>query len=344
MEYKDQIKRIVEGIQIHTKKSYEVEGKRKFVRNQTPFANYTGDLKNFGSNHVSDSNTERQNLINSLVNTIYATYYCGIHEDNAHKMPSKSEREAFMEELSQANKSKGGFDVNWKIYNTDTSGNTFIQKGEWFRRLLPNSFVYQNPRQQYPQVNTFVNIKKDRESRTIQPVFYHVFSDEIFPQEVDLARIYWNVKPQGISKLVTLLTSTLNNYKIPFQFKCLNHADLYVRSDSAVLYLDKRNVQIVLVLLKSIIKELQNDLNDAIPMFTKKLFKGISYAEDPGKGQSFGMSRSQVIAEALVLSFESSEENTLEQVCETLEQKGFVLERMYMNKHTELIPNFPLYD
>lgn len=345
MTYKDQVKRIVEGIKILSKRSYEIEGQQKFIRNQTPFSNYSGDLKNFGDNKVSDHSTERQNLINSLTNTIYSHYYCGISLDNrSHRSPSKKDRNIFMDHLSESNTSKGGYDVNWKIYSADAQGNAFVEKGQTLRWLQPKTFVYQNPRQQRPQVNTYVNIQNPKESRTIQEVFYHVFSDELFPQEVELARFYWNIKPDSTAKLIKLLTSTLNSYRIPFQFKCLNHPDLYMRTDAAVLYLNKKSVQIVSVLLKYIFAELKDDLFEDIPMFTKKLFKGVGYAEDPGKGMSFGMSRSSVIAEALVSSYESGSNNAFEDVLETLDKKGFVIERMHLNKHTELIPNFPEYD
>ena len=343
--YKEQIEQIVSGIKILSKRSYEVHGETRFVKNQKPYSNYSGDLKSFGSNQVSDAHEERQNLVTHLTNTIYAHYYCGIESEKSHyQKTSKTEQQAFMDRLSQANSSQGGLDYNWKIYSVDASGNAFVKKDGELRWLQPKSFQYQNPRQQYHQVNTFVHIHKKRDSRTIQEVFYHVFSDEIFPQEIELARIYWNIKPESAHKLVKVLTTTLNDYRIPFQFKCLNHPDLYIRTDAAVLYLDKRNLQVVSVLLKSILNELKDDLREGIPMFTKKLFNGVGFAEDPGRGMSFGMSRSTVIAEALVDAFLSEKENVLEYVLNTIEQKGFVVDRMHLNKHTELIPNFPLYD
>jgi hypothetical protein len=345
MTYREQIEKIVSGIKIVSKRSYEVEGKTQYVKNQTPFSNYGGDLKNFGSNQIADEHTERQNLVNHLISTIYSYYYCGIQSDkNGNKKPSKGEQQTFMDQLSKANTSKGGLDYNWKIYSVDPSGNAFVQKDGELRWLQPKTFQYLNPRQQQPQINTFVHIHKQRESRTIQPVFYHVFSDEIFPQEVELSRIYWNIKPESAPKLINVLSSTLNDLHIPFQFKCLNHPDLYVRSDAAVLYLHKKNVHVVSIVLKSILNELKDDLQEGIPMFTKKLFKGVGFAEDPGKGMSFGMSRSTVIADALVDAFLSEKENVLDHVLQKLEQKGFVIDRMHLNKHTELIPNFPLYD
>jgi len=119
---------------------------------------------------------------------------------------------------------------------------------------------------------------------------------------------------------------------------------LYVRSDAAVLYLDKKHVPVVSILLKSVLAELKDDLNEEIPLFTKKLYKGVGFAEDPGKGMSFGVSRSQVIAEALVEAFLSEKQDVLAHVLTTLERKGFLIESMYLNKPTELIPNFPQYD
>ena len=188
MKYKEQVESIVNGIHILTKKSYEVEGQAKYVRNQTPFSKYSGDLKDFGSNQVNDSNTERQNLIQHLINTIYSKYYCGISGDvSKHKTPSKSEQQRFMYSLSEANTTKGGYDVNWKIYSVDaSSGNAFVQKGAELRWLQPKTYTYYNPQQKKHEVNTFVNIHKPRDSRTIQTVFYHVLVTRYFHRKLNM--------------------------------------------------------------------------------------------------------------------------------------------------------------
>ena len=345
--YKDQIKQIVENITIHSTDQYSVYGKKQSVKYQIPHQTFSGNLNSFGSHKVVDKKQKIQNLTNAITGSIYGLFYCGISIDqDSNTIPSKVEREEFMDKLSVSNTTKGGYDYNWTIYNIDSSGNTFVKKGEELRWLQPNSYYFQNPHQKTPGLNTKVNLIKTRDSRNTQPVFYHVFSDEIFPQEAELCRFYWNIKPEGIKDLIHALTSTLNEYKIAFQFKCLNHPDLYVRTDAAVLYIDKRYVQIVSVILKSVITEVQSILKDEVPMFTKKLFNGVGFAEDPGKGMGFGMSRATIIGEAIVNSYlyDENKKNTYEYVVDCLQEKGIATDQMHLNEHTALTTNFPTYE
>ncbi|WP_420575088.1 T3SS effector HopA1 family protein [Kordia sp.] len=346
--YKKQVQQITDAIEITSLSTYKVHGEEEYVQNQMPYQTFAEEFKSFGSNSTVDIQQQRKNLINALINTIYSKFYCGIQNDHhTSKIPPKAAREEFMNALSQANASTNGFDYHWNIYNIDTkTGNVYIQKNGELRWLQPNSYQFANPQQKQAIVNTKVNITRQKENKNIQPVFYHVFSNEMFPQEVEIGRIYWNVSPEGTPKLIHLLTTVLNDYKIPFQFKCLNHPELYVRSDSAVLYLSKKHVQLVSVILNTIIPKLETYLVDEIPMFTKQLFKGVSYAEDPGKGQSFGMSRSSTIAEALVDAFqqEKDKKQTFNTIINFLSRKGMSLDRLYLNKHTALTPTFPTYE
>ncbi|MEM6686531.1 MAG: T3SS effector HopA1 family protein [Bacteroidota bacterium] len=346
--YTQQVQQIIDAIEITSLTTYKVHGEEEYVQNQMPYQTFAEDFKSFGSNANIDTQQQRNNLINTLTNTIYSRFYCGIKKENhTSKIPPKAAREAFMSELSQANTSTDGFDYHWKTYNIDAkTGSVYIQKNGELRWLPPNSFQFVNPQQKQAALNTFVNISRQKENRTLQPVFYHVFGNEMFPQEIEIGRLYWNILPEGTAKLINLLTTTLNDYKIPFQFKCLNHPELYVRTDAAVLYLNKKHVQIAAIILHSVIPNLAPYLVDEIPMFTKQLFKGVGYAEDPGKGQSFGMSRATTIASALVEAFqqEKDKKQTLNIVETFLSRKGMSLDRLHLNKHTALTPTFPTYE
>ncbi|MEM6718589.1 MAG: T3SS effector HopA1 family protein [Bacteroidota bacterium] len=346
--YTTQIQQIIEAIQITSLTTFKVHGEEEYVQNQMPYQTFAEDFKSFGSNTTVDSQQQRTNLINALTNTIYAKFYCGIKKGNhTSKIPPKAARDEFMNQLSQANTSINGLDYHWNIYNIDTkTGNAYIQKNGELRWLQPNSFQFVNPQQTQAAVNTKVNLVRQKENRNLQPVFYHVFGNEMFPQEIEIGRIYWNIKPEGTAQLINLLTTTLNDYKIPFQFKCLNHPELYVRTDAAVLYLNKKHMQVVSIILNSVIPNLEPYLVDEIPMFTKQLFKGVGYAEDPGKGQSFGMSRSATIATALVEAFqhEQNATQTFDTVINALSRKGMSLDRLHLNKHTALTPTFPNYE
>ncbi|NQY04714.1 MAG: hypothetical protein HRT68_00555 [Flavobacteriaceae bacterium] len=244
--YKKQIREIISGIEVTSLSTYKVNGEEQYVQYQIPYSTYSEDFKSFGSNVNQDTNQKKTTLVQAITNTIYSRYYCGIEEgDLSNKIPSKTERDSFMESLSLANSTSSGYDFNWTIYNVDQKGNAFVRKNDELRWLQPNTYKFQNPNQKTVAVNAKVNINRNKENKTLQPVFYHVYSELMFPQEIEIARLYWNIKPEGASQLIKLISTNLNQYKIPFQFKCLNHPELYVRTDAAVLYLDKKHAQIV---------------------------------------------------------------------------------------------------
>lgn len=345
--YKQQIEAIANGIEIHTVNRFTILGKQEFVKHQMPYQNYAKDLNSFGDNSGIDIHQQKQNLIQTLTHSIYSQFYCGIAaEDLSEKLPVKSARDIFMEELSHVNTTPEKPDYNWTIYSIDQTGNAFVKKGEELRWLQPNGYQFQDPNQKECKVNTKVNLIKPKENKDLQPVFYHVFSEEIFPQEAEMARIYWNIHPEGAAELIAHLTKTLNAYKIPFQFKCLNHPELFVRTDAAVLYLDKKHVPIVSIILKPVIDGVRNYLKEEVPMFTLPIAKGVGYAEDPGRGMSFGMSRATAIAEALADAFfrKANTKEKIDTVIDHLERKGMVIDRLHLNKHTVLTPNFPSYE
>lgn len=340
----DQIKEIVANISIMSLQKFKVNDEEHQVYYQQAYQDFTEDLSVFGRNNSIDETLLKHRLQEQLTQKIYSRFYCGLSENNdSIDLPSKSEREAFMEQLSKANTTKETLDHNWLVYAIDPTGNTYIKKNEALRWLDPNKFEFADRNQKQIAQNTYVHLKKERENKHIQPVFYHAFSDEIFPQDATLVRIYWNIDPEGITKLVERLTTILNDYQIPFQFKCLNHPKLYVRNDSAVLYLDKKYLDIVSLLLPYIITDVKTYLKSTLPWFTKAITKGVSFAEDPGKGQSFGMSRAAVIAEALIMAYEATltKDKTFDFTLKHLAKKGFNVNNLYLNSHTARTPQFP---
>ena len=58
-----------------------------------------------------------------------------------------------------------------------------------------------------------------------------------------------------------------------------------------------------LVILSSLIEHISPLLRESTPLFTKHLRSGISMAEDPGNGQSFGINRCKLIINSFIESF-----------------------------------------
>jgi hypothetical protein len=114
-------------------------------------------------------------------------------------------------------------------------------------------------------------------------------------------RFYFNLKPEGGSILTQEITYLLNKYRIPFQFKVLADPNLFVRADSAVLYISKQYCDLIYFLLQSeIIPAVKDSLKVDNTKLALRLFDGISFAESPADGKSFGMDRMSLIADAIL--------------------------------------------
>jgi len=67
----------------------------------------------------------------------------------------------------------------------------------------------------------------------------------------------------------------------------------------AVVYLAKRFFRIAAELMLDIHPAVADFLDPDVPLFSKKIADGLSVAEDPGTGESFGQSRCQRLAESV---------------------------------------------
>jgi len=335
--HEKQLDDLLARVQILDEKTYSVDGEKTAVFQQQPHSNHMSHLSEFGANQSQNKEHLKGQLIQHLGNTLYSSFYCGVpKESSKNNFPSKKEREEFMETLSKSNHSTLDPDRNWSIYAVDAGGNAFAQKNGDLRAVTAGTYVTK-PEQPAFAVNQKIDFLRYRENRAAQPVFYYVYGNTFLAPDCNLIRVYWSIKPEGAASLVENVTRILNDYKVPFNFKCLNHPDLYNRNDSAVLYFDKDDLSIIKRLLKPIIDAVRPHLTDKHPLFTDIIDTGVSIAEDPGNGESFGMSRVIAIANALVGSKEEkieSEKERKDWVKKCLKEKGISYERMSMNLHS----------
>ena len=131
------------------------------------------------------------------------------------------------------------------------------------------------------------------------------------------------------------LTSELNNINLPFQFKILNNSNYFTRSDAAVLYIDKLNIKdMSLIFIKNTSRN-QTLSKSATPLFAKKLVPGLSLAEDPNNGESFGQNRSRILAEALYEIYDNnmlSITDQLLQISKHFDKNDIDVEKPYSKK------------
>lgn len=337
MNFETQLTQIAEQVQIIDDHNYTVNGDNRQVFNQQTWMEYIGPLNRFGENQILDTKIKQSQLETHLTNTLYAEFYCAMPADKvSNAIPVAHERLQFMQALSQHNHSSSDFDMGWRIYHINSAGQIFAQKNGLLRQAIQNTFQMANPGEQ-PEVNKTIHFSRTKENTQAQQVFYYVHGDTFMESQVPQVRIYWHIDPQVAAPLISWITQLFNQYKLPFNFKCLNHQALYHRSDSAVLYIEKRYFDFAMRLLKYCPQQLIAQLKPTSPLFTQPLFAGVSYAEDPGNGQSFGMSRCSLIAKGLINAFENKKQTPDEQLAaikQVLSEKGLAVERLHLNAHS----------
>ncbi|MBI4306808.1 MAG: hypothetical protein HY678_10865, partial [Chloroflexi bacterium] len=126
----------------------------------------------------------------------------------------------------------------------------------------------------------------------------------------------------------------LNERGLPFRLKLVNEPHSYARTDAAVLYFRRDHYDDVSPILESAYRQIEPFLRDPVSWFAKRLEKGVSLAEDPGEGISFGQHRSDLLASALSaqsVSEAGDSESRYTAVTAGLEQSGLSLTAPYLS-------------
>ncbi len=350
--YLKDIESITDAVQIKDDYTFSIFDKNVPVKFQQPYTQWNQPLNKFGEN-MGDEDQMKANMLSQLAGSLYNIFYCSGTSTDAglnnksqlETMPPTEARAEHMELLSAANKTVDSFDPYWSVYAVDANGNAFVQKNGAYRTLMPNGFQFVTQGDTQLKVGTMVHITIKKENKEVQPVFYHVYSQALMPQEAEFIRFYFNLKGEGAATLIEEITASFNKYKVPFLFKCLNHPDLYTRTDSAVLYLNKAQFKIGTRLLKPILDKMAPFMNEEVPLFSKKIRPGVSFAEDPGNGQSFGMSRCTILAQGIVNAYQKKLGDAKErrkEIMRYLRNKGVEADRIYLKSNSHFPYDFTI--
>ena len=345
MNTQEIISHIIRSVLIYDDERYTICGNEKSFYNRMPYHQWSKPLSDFGNN-TGSRDLQRMNRINQLSQSIYAYFYMTGKIDpdgETNEFDLALEISDTMGDLlSESNQTEEGIDYNWTIYAHNNG--LFYAENQGELRQLSQQEVVQNTYNQPIQIGSKVAIKTQRENRQIQPQFYHSYSSKPLSQQAEIVRIYFNISPKGAPILLKSISEQFNRFRVPYSFKCLNNEKMYIRADSAVLYLDKRYTYISFRLLNRVICDVESELKDEIPLFTYKLYKGTGFAEDPGNGMSFGMSRCLLIAEVVLDQSETKkmdEAFMFDKIKEKFEEEGLSISRPFINPHSQY--NYPFH-
>lgn len=236
-------------------------------------------------------------LHQTLTDLLYRHFYCAAETSSPQTTPGLS----LPDELSRHNHSHEQLNPAWTVDAVDMAGAVYATKGNYRRMVYAGEFVYERHKRGPVQTGDALRLLVPHEERDAQSGFYFAFGQTPGDDAIALqTRLYFHTTPTGSCQLLAWVTQTLNRYAIPFQFKCLNHPDLYSRPDSAVLYLQKPHVNLVMTLLSDALPALGAHLKPTIPPFTRLIAPGVSFAESPpNANESFGTSRCGLLAQGI---------------------------------------------
>lgn len=159
-------------------------------------------------------------------------------------------------------------------------------------------------------------------------------------------RFYFNLKPhkEAGKALSKEIKRRFNDYEIPFTFKFLAFSQDYDRrADTAVLYIERKHINIASYLIRDIYHYLiRRDpanpfVNSKVSLFVYRLCDGLSFAEDPENNDSFGTSRCRAITLALKAFGGNLNEHDqrVEFVLNNLRDRGYCIENFYKNQFSK---------
>jgi hypothetical protein len=240
-------------------------------------------------------------LCHALQLQLYAYVYCPGSPVAAAGRTSASRavaRDAFVAALSAANAGRGCWEPGWSLVDRDAS--KLVVQRDGLTLWLDESEVEQTDAP--AGAASLVSIRLPNELRRLSPGFYMALGDRALSLQPDrpLVRVYWNIDGRVAPALVGKLSQRLNAERIAFRLKVVDVQERFDRCDAAVLYLARDAYGAAEPAVRATYVELRDRMDGAIPAFTMQLAPGLGLAEDPGSGESFGMHRSMVLAQAIL--------------------------------------------
>ncbi|MFI5219550.1 MAG: T3SS effector HopA1 family protein [Bacteroidia bacterium] len=283
---------------------------------------------------------EASEKIQKLSDIIYRNCYCR-NQFSSQKAEltsltgNESERLLFISKLNEANKTQDILDKGWSIEEIDESGTLLVSKKEF--QMITTAGNYLNQSRIISEIRPLdkIMIRMLRDSQQSENHFYFINGMEQHEWWLTgSVRFYWNLKKEGAALLLESVSSQFNRFGIPFGFKCCSDPHSYSRNDSGVLYLANCYFNIGIKILKDIHKNISEFLKESVPLFTLKIAKGLSFAENPPSHQiSFGQSRSRIIARGLWKAWNQNAvaEKISDAVKQSINENDLNPEKFYLN-------------
>jgi hypothetical protein len=239
--------------------------------------------------------------------------------------------------LSLKNNTRARWDAGWTVFATNPDGRVSLQKGEFQRIAVPGEYAAESGAPGVaPGIGSQVSVQVRREAFDVQPGLYFAYSETLSDvwDDYALLRFYFHITPNQALDLLQYLTNVLNRFQVPFRLKAPTTPSGYWRTDAVVLYVAQRYYAITERVIASLPDPVRQGLRPQVPLFTKPIIPGIGFAEEPNTGESFGMHRCRLTAEAIVDAWQQglrTVEETIHAVGVRFMLNGLALAQPYLS-------------
>jgi hypothetical protein len=151
--------------------------------------------------------------------------------------------------------------------------------------------------------------------------------------DAPLVRVYWSVSEHDIAWILRDLAVALESLGVRYSLKCPVRSADFVRVDTLVLYLERSAWENAESAIEELAHRCEPRLRESSPPLTRRIARGVAFAEDPGPKESFGQSRCRALAPGLLALLEGSPSRSrgIEILVQALRDAGIDPERPWMN-------------
>ena len=274
-----------------------------------------------GVHKALDAEERREYLVACLREELYASFYChGSPVPARWGEPQPVAGDPWLvSALSEANRGRGSWEAGWVVDRLE--GDEAVVVNGQLRTRVPVRDC-----RGLLRPGTAVGLRTPKEQPSVSPGFYTAIGDaDADPGAI--VRVYWSVTRSGAPPLVRALTSRLNAERVPFRLKVADHPSRLDRCDAAVLYLPLDAFGALRATLREVARSMR--LRRGTPAFTLELAPGVGLAEDDDDGESFGMRRCAMLADAIVRAHENGMTKRLDVVVARFAEDGVDLDAPY---------------
>jgi hypothetical protein len=279
------------------------------------------------------SQTARNYLLFQLETKLYGDFYCR-GGATAQPLPQGSlvhGRTPFVAALSTANAGRGGWEPGWEVRAVAGDVVTLRRGG---LTITAHTSVCDPGDDLAPGQVVALHIPK--ELLASSPGFYMAVGDtgSLDERAGPLVRFYWHLTAEAAVPFLAAATAALNGAGVPFRLKVDNDPGGYVRCDSGVLYVFKRDYERVAAVVRAVYPQVARGLRPATPVFTKRLAPGLGLAEDPGSKDSFGQHRCRLLGDGLIRAAEAGQRSLparLAAIAARFAEDGISLDAPFLN-------------